>query len=116
MTVVGMARKPLSTVLTVFVALLITPSIADTLDTPECRSALDNANRLMRGVQERQMQFSRYDSAENCRLLRDNLDDLIAARDPLDRCLTGDEHTRSLGQVDAAIAQIRAQLIGNCRR
>ena len=62
------------------------------------------------------MQFSRFDPAENCRLLRDNLDDLTAARGPLDRCLTGDEHTRSLGQIDAAIAQIRAQLVGNCRR
>jgi hypothetical protein len=96
-------------------ALLTTPAIADTVDSPQCRSALDDANRLMRAVQERQMQFSRFDPAGNCRLLRDNLDDLRAARDPLDRCLTGDEHTKSLGQIDAAIEQIRAQLIGNCR-
>jgi hypothetical protein len=89
---------------------------ATTADTPECHIALDDANRLMRAVQARQMQFSRFDPAENCRLLRDNLDDLTAARDPLDRCLSGDEHTRSLGQIDAAIEQVRAQLIGNCRR
>lgn len=99
-----------------FIALLSTSAIAETRDTPECRPALDEANRLMRAVQERQMQFSRLDPAENCRLLRDNLDDLGAAREPLDRCLTGDDHTKSLGQIDAAIARIRAQLIGNCRR
>jgi hypothetical protein len=110
------ARYLVSALLAAFVALLTTSAIPETLDTPRCRPALDDANRLMRGVQERQMQFSRFDPAGNCRLLRDNLDDLSAARDPLDRCLTGDEHTRSLGQIDAAIEQIRAQLVGNCRR
>jgi hypothetical protein len=116
MTVADMARYSATALLTVFIALLITPALAETVDTPQCRSALDDANRLMRNVQARQMQFSRYDPAGNCGLLRDNLDDLVAAREPLDRCLTGDEHTRSLGQIDAAIAQIRAQLIGNCQR
>jgi len=102
--------------LAIALLLVARPAGAEILNTPECRPALDDANRLMRGVQERQMQFSRFDPAGNCRLLRDNLDDLSAARDPLDRCLTGDEHTGSLGQIDAAIEQIRAQLVGNCRR
>jgi hypothetical protein len=92
------------------------PTLANETTAPQCRSAPDDSNRLMRGVQERQTQYNRFDPAENCRLLRNNLDDLTAARGPLDRCLTGDEHTGSLGQIDAAIAQIRAQLIGNCRR
>jgi hypothetical protein len=96
--------------------LLPTGAIAEPVSTPACHSSLNDANRLMRAVQERQMQFSRFDPAENCRLLRDNLDDLGAARDPLDRCLIGDERAKSLDQVDAAIEQIRAQLIGNCRR
>ncbi|HEY1796257.1 MAG TPA: hypothetical protein VGG57_09065 [Stellaceae bacterium] len=43
------------------------------------------------------MQFSRYDPAANCRLLRDNLDDLASARDPLDRCLADGQRTGSLG-------------------
>jgi hypothetical protein len=113
---VNAARYPVSALLAVVATLLTTLAVAETVDTPRCRSALDDANRLMRAVEARQMQFSRVDPAGNCRLLRDNLDDLTAARDPLDRCLTGDEHTRSLGQIDAAIEQIRAQLIGNCRR
>jgi hypothetical protein len=116
MIAAGIARHSMPPLLVVFVALLTTPIMAETLNTPECRAALSDANRLMRGVQERQRQFSRFDPAENCRLLRDNLDDLTAAREPLDRCLTGDEHGGSLGQLDAAIQQIRAQLIGNCRR
>lgn len=110
------ARYSASALLTVFVALPTIPVVAETLDTPECHAALAEANRLMLGVRERQTRFGRSEPAENCRLLRDNLDDLTAAREPLNRCLTGDEHTRSLGQLDAAIGQIRAQLIGNCRR
>jgi len=109
------ARCPVAALIAVSVALLTIPVVAETLDTPECHAALAEANRLMRGVQQRQTQFRRLEPAENCRLLRDNLDDLAAARDPLDHCLTGDEHTTSLGQLDAAIGQIRAQLIGNCR-
>lgn len=106
------ARYSIAALLAVFTAWLTSPAIAETLNTPECSSALDDANRLMRGVRERQMQYSRYDPVENCRLLRENLDDLIAARGPLDRCLTGDEHTKSLGQIDVAIEQIRASSSG----
>ncbi|HEX3882061.1 MAG TPA: hypothetical protein VHW66_05335 [Stellaceae bacterium] len=92
------------------------PALAGAVDTPECRSALDDADRLMRTVQERQMQFSRYDPRENCRLMRANLDDLATARAPMDRCLTAAVHDGSIGQIDAAIEQVRAQLISNCRR
>jgi len=102
--------------LVIALALVARPILAETLNTPECGSALNDASRLVRGVRERQMHFSRYDPAENCRLLRENLDDLVAARGPLDRCPTGEEHTKDLGQIDAAIEQIRAQLVGNCRR
>jgi hypothetical protein len=116
MTAAGAVRYCAVALFSVFIAEPANPAIADTVDRPECHSALTEANRLMHGVQQRQTQFSRSEPAENCRLLRDNLDDLTAARKPLNRCLTGDEHTKSLSQLDAAIGQIRVQLIGNCRR
>ncbi len=74
------------------------------------------ADRLTRAVEARQLQFSRYDALQNCRLLRANLEDLVAAREPMDRCLTGHDHSENLGQVDASIGDIRATLIANCRR
>jgi len=98
------------------VALFAIPAAAGAVETPDCRTALDDADRLMRAVQQRQMQFSRYDPIENCRLMRANLDDLAAARAPMDRCLPAAGHDGGIGQIEAAIEQVRAQLAGNCRR
>ena len=116
MTATRIVRYHAAAPLVVFLILLPTAASPRSPDTPDCLSALDNANRLMRGVEARQMRFSRHDPTENCRLLRDNLADLIAARDPLDRCLVGNERTKSLGQLDAGVDRVRAQLIANCRR
>ena len=53
--------------------------------------------------------------ALNCRLLRQNLDDMLKARDPMDfACITGHDHDENLGQIDASIGDIRAALAQKC--
>lgn len=110
------ARHSITALLTILAALQTIPALAETSNTPQCLAALDDADRLMRGVEVRQMQFTAYDPTQNCRLLRDNLNDVISARGRFDHCLTGDERARNVEQLDAMIERIRAQLIGNCRR
>jgi hypothetical protein len=93
-----------------------TPAVAGFVDTPDCRAALADANHLVRAVQARQAMFAPNDPLQNCRLLRANLDDMIGARDPMNRCLTGHDQSENVGQMDASIEDIRAVLIANCRR
>ena len=92
------------------------PAVAGTTNSPECHTALADADHRTRAVQLRQLQFTRYDAVQNCRLLRANLEDLIAAREPMEHCLTGRDHNENVGQMDASIEEIRAALIANCRR
>lgn len=90
------------------------PAQADTVKTPECRHDLAVANALVTGIAAREKQFVKDDLRRNCALLRRNLVDLVKAREPMDRCVTGHDHGENLGQMDASIEDVRAVLADKC--
>jgi len=92
------------------------PGFADILDTPECQRDLAAANALITGIAARERQFVPGNLTKNCGLLKQNLTDLIKAREPMDRCMSGHDHTENIGQMDASIGDIRAVLADKCRK
>jgi hypothetical protein len=96
-------------------AMLATGSAAaDTLNTPRCQRDLAMANGLINTIAKREKQFVPGDLAKNCSLLQQNLADMVQAREPMDRCLTGHEHGETIGQMDDSIGDIRAVLASKC--
>jgi hypothetical protein len=87
---------------------------ADIVQTPECRRDLTVANRLIAGITAREKQFVPGDLAKNCALLQRNLDDMVKARGPMDRCMTGHDRGENIGQMDASIGDIREVLANKC--
>jgi hypothetical protein len=59
--------------------------------------------------------MKRDDIPGACRLLRQNLDDMVRARGPMDRCVTGHDRGENVAQIDASIGDIRDVLARNCR-
>jgi len=92
------------------------PAWADTIKTPQCQRDLAAANGLIDAIARREKQFVAGDLATNCRLLRQNLVDLINAREPMMRCLTGHDLGENVGQMDDSIGDIRAVLADKCRQ
>ena len=90
------------------------PAEADMVRTPDCQRDLAMANGLISAIAAREKQFIKGDLARNCALLRQNLVDLVKAREPMDRCVTGHDHGENLGQMDASIEDIRAVLADKC--
>jgi len=98
------------------VACAVAPAAAQIVNTPQCRRDLATADRMVHGIRLREAQFVPGDMATNCRLLRRNLADMIAARDPMDRCLTGHDHGETVAQMDASIEDIRGAIDRHCVR
>jgi hypothetical protein len=96
--------------------LATTPAQADIVKTPECQRGLAAANALIQAITAREKQFVAGDLTRNCRLLRQNLADMVKAREPMDRCITGHDHGENLGQMDASIGDIRALLAEKCQK
>jgi hypothetical protein len=92
------------------------PAPADVVNTPECRRDLAMANGLINAIAARESQFVAKDLAKNCALLTQNLADMLKAREPMDRCITGHDHGENLGQIDDSIGDIRAVLADKCRK
>ena len=105
-------------VLAALLALLIAvePAAADAVQTPQCQRDLATAIQLINAIQAREKRFVPGDMAKNCQLLQQNLVDMVKAREPMDRCVTGHEHGETIGQLDASLADIRAVLAGNCQK
>src|SRR5262249_16736924 len=96
--------------------LAATQASADIVQTPECRRDLTVANKLIAGIAARDKQFVPGDLTKNCALLRRNLDDMVKARDPMVRCMTGHDRNENVGQMDASIGDIREVLANKCRK
>ena len=90
------------------------PASAGIVDTPECRRDLALADQLVHGVRLRENSVQRGDFAGLCRLLRQNLQDMIRAREPMARCMTGHDRGENVAQIDASIDDIRFVLSRNC--
>ena len=94
--------------------LAASPVRAEMIDTPACRRDLAAANRLVEAIQARDKDFVAGDLATNCRLLRQNLADMVKAREPMNRCLGGHEHGETIAQIDDSIADIRLAIANHC--
>jgi hypothetical protein len=91
-------------------------ALADAIGTPECRRDLVAANQAVLAIQAREKRFVPGDLAVNCRLLRQDLADLAKAREPMDRCLTGEERAEAVARIDAALGDISYALGDKCRK
>ncbi len=81
----------------------------------DCRRDLAAADRLVSAVQARDKDFIEHDDAKNCRLLRQNRSDMLAADEAMKRCLTGREREENVGQMEASLGDIAIVLAKKCR-
>jgi hypothetical protein len=89
-------------------------SIAGVIDSPECRRDLAVADGLIHEIRLRENSVQQGDFVGLCRLLRQNLQDMTRAREPMARCMTGHERGENVGQMDASIEDIRFVLSQHC--
>jgi hypothetical protein len=92
------------------------PAPADTIKTPACQQGLAMANGLIVGIAAREKKFAPGDLTTNCRLLQQNLADLIKAREPMARCLTGHDLAENVDRIDGSIDDVRAVLADKCQK
>jgi hypothetical protein len=90
------------------------PATAGVVDTPECRRDLAVAHQLIHAIRLRENSVQQGDYGGLCRLLRQNLQDMSRAREPMARCMTGHERGENVGQMDASLEDIRFILTRNC--
>ena len=92
-----------------------TPAGAGIVDSYECRRDLTMADRLVHGIRLRENSVQKGDFVGLCRLLRRNLDDMVKARGPMARCMTGHDQGENVAQMDASIGDIRYVLARHCQ-
>jgi hypothetical protein len=90
------------------------PAPAGIVETPECRRDLALADQLIHGVRLREKRVQPGDYVGLCRLLRQNLQDMTRAREPMARCMIGHERGENVGQMDASLEDIRFVLAKHC--
>ena len=95
-------------------ALVGWPASAGVVDTPDCRRDLATAHQLIHAVRLRENSVQPGDYVGLCRLLRQNLQDMTQARDPMARCMTGHERGENVGQMDASMEDIRFVIGKHC--
>jgi hypothetical protein len=91
------------------------PSIAGSVDTPNCHRDLTEVDQLIHGIRLRENSVQQGDSQGLCRLLQRNLRDMSKARQLMNPCLTGHDHGENIGQMDASIGNIQYVLDTRCR-
>jgi hypothetical protein len=89
-------------------------SIAGVIDNFECRRDLAAADQLIHAVRLREHSVQPGDFTGMCRLLRQNLEDMTRAREPMARCMTGHDLGENVGQMDVSIDDIRVVLSQHC--
>jgi hypothetical protein len=90
------------------------PAPAGIVETPECRRDLALADQLIHSVRLHENSVRPGDYVGLCRLLRQNLQDMTRAREPMARCMTGHERGENVGQMDASLEDIRFVLAKHC--
>ena len=90
------------------------PASAGVVDTPECRRDLAMAHERIHAVRLRENTVQSGDFVGLCRVLRQNLQDMTQARDPMARCMTGHERGENVGQMDASMEDIRFVIGKHC--
>jgi hypothetical protein len=94
--------------------LAIGQAAAGVIDSPECRRDLILADQLVHAVRLRENSVQPGDYVGLCRLLRQNLQDMTRAREPMARCMSGHERGENVGQMDASIGDIQFILARHC--
>jgi hypothetical protein len=102
------------TSLTLLALVVALPAAAGVVDSYECRRDLAMADQLVHGVRLRENSVQKGDFVGLCRLLRRNLADMVKAREPMARCMTGHDRGENVAQMDASIGDIRYVLAQHC--
>lgn len=95
-------------------ALVPVVAAAGIVDTPECRRDLGMAHERIHAVRLRENSVQAGDYVGLCRVLRQNLQDMTRARDPMARCMTGHERGENVGQMDVSMEDIRVVIGKHC--
>ena len=98
----------------VILGVLWLPAAAGIVDTPDCRRDLATAHQRIHAVRLRENTVQQGDDVGLCRVLRQNLQDMTQARDPMARCMTGHERGENVGQMDVSIQDIRFVISKHC--
>ena len=72
------------------------------------------ADQLIHAVRLRENSVQQGDFVGLCRLLRQNLQGMTKAREPMARCMTGHDRGENVGQMDASIGDISFILSTHC--
>lgn len=100
-------------------AALSLPGRAAIVDTPDCRRDLATADQLIAAIRQRESGIDnsvrKGDFAGACRYVRANYRDMSAAREQMNRCMTGFEKRENVGQLDASLDDIRHVLAARCQ-
>jgi hypothetical protein len=111
----GWAMHRSLTLMILSVAALV-PAVAPAgiVDTPDCRRDLAAAHERIHAVRLRENTLQPGDFLRLCRVLRQNLQDMTQARDPMARCMTGHDRGENVAQMDASIDDIRFVIGKHC--
>ena len=109
-----MVRLANATLWLVFWLLALRGATAGVIDSPECRRDLAMADQLIHAVRLRENSVQPGDFVGLCRLLRQNLQDMTKAREPMARCMTGHDLGENVGQMDESIGDISFILSMHC--
>lgn len=87
---------------------------AGTVDSPQCRSDLPRAARLIEAVAARDRAGPIRERARLCTTLKQNRTDMAVAAEILNRCLTGHERGENVAQLRASVEDVDAVIARGC--
>ena len=100
-------------------ALQFSPAAAAVLHTPECQRDLMVTDQLTGAVRQREPPLGHAiranDTVAACRMSRENARDMSAARERMNRCMTGFEQRENIGQMDVSLYDIRNVIASHCK-
>ena len=109
-----MSAKIAASALLASMVLMSARAVAGIVNTPECRRDLATADRLIHDIRLREPQIRPDDLARACRLVRQNLEEMLIARNAMARCMTGHDRGENVAQLDASMEDIRYVLAQKC--
>jgi hypothetical protein len=89
-------------------------SVAETVNTPECKQDLAATWEKMQEMVGRLKGAARADQHEKCATYRRHADVVVRAREVVDRCKTGRDRTSDVAHMDGALDDITSVIDREC--
>jgi len=87
---------------------------AETIDTPTCKQDLAATWEKMQEMVGRLKRVARAGQDEKCAMYRRHADVVMKAREVLDRCKTGRDHTSDMAHMDGALDDVSLVIDREC--